>query len=144
MTKLTNSVINQMSTPVIKGEDTEQVTQTIRELRAVQSSTTSLGVAAPQIGILKRIILVRLSTGMWVFINPHITSRLGSRTVSREGCLSFPELGQVKKKRYKRITIEGFTPKWNPISFNLKGLDAFILQHEIDHLDGITISGAKS
>lgn len=97
-----------------------------------------IGLAANQVGLLDRVIIIDVNGLRQVFINPIITKKFGGTAMSREGCLSFPGV-IVKKLRYKRITVEGFDQDWNPIVFKLKGLNAYCVQHEIDHLNGVTI-----
>ena len=97
-----------------------------------------IGLAANQVGELKRVIVVDTNGYRQAFINPVITKRYGGRVTSREDCLSFP--GKTAKKiRYKRIIVEGFTPDWEPITRKLKGIAAICVQHEVDHLNGVTI-----
>lgn len=97
-----------------------------------------VGLAANQVGVLKRIIVVRAPKFKGCIINPVITNHTSGYVVSKEGCLSFP--GKlVDKKRHNKITVEGFNQDWEPVKVNVNGLTAFCLQHEIDHLNGITI-----
>ena len=97
-----------------------------------------IGLAAPQIGLQKRLILIHTPSFQKVILNPVITrTRLG-KTTSEEGCLSFP--GKIiKMKRHKQIIVEGFDQNWKPVKFKLRNLDSNVAQHEIDHLNGITI-----
>ena len=97
------------------------------------------GLAAPQVGVLKRLVLVRFEDNEIVpFINPTILERGSEKDIVEEGCLSIPDqLVNVKRPTYVRVRfldIEG-----NTIECDLEGLDARILQHEIDHLNGILI-----
>lgn len=87
----------------------------------------------------KRIIVVNVNQLKQEFINPVIVKTRGSKTLSVESCLSFPGI-QVKMWRYKDIIVEGFDRDWTPIRRKLKGLNACVVQHEVEHLDGITIS----
>jgi len=112
----------------------------LKMLRIMQDSN-GIGLAAPQIGESKRVIVVGTKNLRLCLINPIITKRKLGKALSEEGCLSFP--GLLKKiKRDKQIVVEGFDIDWNPIKRKLRGLDAFIVQHEIDHLNGITIRNA--
>lgn len=96
-----------------------------------------VGLAANQVGETKRIILVNTGSVRQFFINPVIVKKYGGTTMSTEGCLSFPGR-RVRVVRARRIIIEGFSPDWKPLRFKFKNLNAVVVQHEVDHLDGIT------
>lgn len=100
------------------------------------------GLAAPQVRVLKRVIVMHANGFKQAIINPVITKRYGGRATALEGCLSFPGV-KVRVTRSKQVIIEGFDQDWNPIKRKLKGLAARCAQHEIDHLDGITIEDYK-
>jgi len=95
-----------------------------------------IGLAAPQIGISKRIIVAAPEEGEVVkLINPHISSREGEE-VGLEGCLSLPGVyGEVP--RSQRVKIKGTTPEGETTIIEADGLLARVLQHEIDHLFGV-------
>lgn len=98
-------------------------------------SKNGVGLAANQIGVLLRVILIVAGAMPVIIINPVITKRWGGKQTKPEGCLSYP--GRFKKaSRYKRITVTGFDEYWNPVEYNLCNFKARIVQHEIDHLDG--------
>lgn len=94
-----------------------------------------VGLAAPQIGVSKRIIVVDTGDNLIELINPEIVLQEGEQTGS-EGCLSIPgTVGLVK--RYKQITVKGLNREGKEIFCEGEKLLARALQHEIDHLDGI-------
>ena len=94
-----------------------------------------VGLAAPQVGILKRLIVIDPGTGPKVLINPVITKSSGKQTCE-EGCLSFPNMfGNVD--RPANVTVEAYDIDGKKIKTKAKELEAVILCHEIDHLDGI-------
>lgn len=94
-----------------------------------------VGLAAPQVGILKRVIVVDIGEGVHVLINPEITIEAGEAT-DYEGCLSVPGVkGQVT--RPAEITVEGLNRDGKKIRMKASGLLARAICHEIDHLDGI-------
>jgi len=96
------------------------------------------GLAAPQVGISQRLIVIRFGDDFQEIINPVITKRYGGQSTQVESCLSF--LNQnTKVKRYRRVKVEGFDLDWQPVHLKLCGLDARCVQHEVDHLNGITI-----
>lgn len=103
-------------------------------------SSPGVGLAAPQIGRLVRIIAVDVTPknpghGLVVLVNPAIISSKGTRTV-REGCLSIPEY-TANITRAAEVTISGLDPKGADVVIDATGLEAIAFQHEIDHLDGI-------
>lgn len=97
-----------------------------------------IGLAANQLGITKRIIVVNVNGFKQEFINPVIVKRYGGQTTSREKCLSFPGISRPMI-RHKQIIVEGFDRNWKPVRRKLKDLAAYCVQHEIDHLNGVTI-----
>ena len=112
-------------------------------LETMHSYPRCVGIAAPQVDNLVRMIAVDVSCypkphpnhGPVVIINPVIKNSSGSRT-GREGCLSVPELtGNVT--RAETVSIEGSDIEGKTISINAEGFEAVVFQHEVDHLDGI-------
>jgi len=95
-----------------------------------------VGLAAPQIGIPLRVIIIGLPEEEdIVIINPEIVRRKGERLIN-EGCLSVPGyLGQIK--RAESVTIKGRDPNGKEIRIKADGLLAQVLEHEIDHLNGV-------
>lgn len=114
------------------------VSELVSTMKFELSKTTGIGLAANQIGELQRVILMNCNGFMGIVINPVITKRSGKIKNSTEGCLSYPGK-QVKVKRDNQIVVTGFDENWQPISKKCKALTAFCVQHEIDHLNGITI-----
>ena len=100
-------------------------------------SGNGIGLAAPQVGILQRIVVIDLQdgNGLLELINPVITKKEGSRIVG-EGCLSVPNLeGEVERAEYVECEFTDSRGKKQFIAAD--GLLAICLQHETDHLDGI-------
>ncbi|MCC7103400.1 MAG: peptide deformylase [Fimbriimonadaceae bacterium] len=95
-----------------------------------------IGLAAPQMGSLDRIIIVApAGTKPLVLINPVITERHGEQ-IGQEGCLSIPGLyGDVL--RSESVEVQAYDRKGKPMSYEMSGLPARVIQHEVDHLDGI-------
>ena len=95
-----------------------------------------VGLAAVQIGVLKRIIIVELANEVCAFINPKIVRRSWKKTSIEEGCLSVPgKNGYVK--RSKTVKVKALNENGKEIKFKVSGILAIIFQHEIDHLEGI-------
>ena len=96
-----------------------------------------IGLAAPQIGIGKQIIVARDDTDIIKLINPVILKKEGEEE-AKEGCLSLPDI-YVDVKRATCISVEGRNENWETVIIEATGLTARILQHEIDHLNGVLI-----
>jgi len=99
---------------------------------------TGIGLAAPQIGILKRVILIDLGEeeeNPIIVINPRITAQSGKEK-DYEGCLSYVGYeGEVF--RPTNVTVEGINVKGKPVIYKAEGFLARAFCHEIDHLDGV-------
>lgn len=93
-----------------------------------------IGLAAPQVGIPKRAIVLDIGDGPIQLINPIVSKKTGSET-GEEGCLSFPGV-MVKIRRAAKITFRGLDEDGKLIESEAEGLLARAIQHEIDHLDG--------
>lgn len=108
----------------------------------------ALGLAAPQIGVNKRIIVYKTLFGYNVLINPiinHITDSILEETedfkITSESCLSIGKGKKIySKKRYKKIFVRGEILNKDKINFIAEELIATIIQHEVDHLDGRLIN----
>lgn len=104
----------------------------------LKSSNDGIGLAAPQVGVLKRIIVIDLTQEdgeVYKLINPKIVKAKGEQ-VCREGCLSVPGvLGDVT--RPAEVVVEALNEKGENVTVKGNGLLAVVLCHEIDHLDGI-------
>jgi peptide deformylase len=123
-----------------KCEEVKEVTEEIKNLGwdmiETMTENQGIGLAAPQVGELKRIIVVQTEKGSEIFINPQIMKKSRETEIDEEGCLSFPGLF-LKIKRAKEVEIEALNENGEKICLKTNGLPARIFQHEIDHLDGI-------
>lgn len=99
-----------------------------------------VGLAAPQIGILQRIVVVDVREDgemhQVALVNPIIVDSSAKKDKGPEGCLSIPGLEDIVE-RSQSVTVEGYNPSGEPLMLEATGLFARALQHEIDHLDGI-------
>lgn len=94
-----------------------------------------VGLAAPQIGVLKRVVVIDVGEGLLELINPEILEMKGE-DIGQEGCLSIPgKQGTVKRAEWVRVKYQDRTGQEKVIEG--EGLLARALQHEIDHLNGI-------
>ena len=121
--------------------EVEEVTDKIRELLDDMVETmhkyNGVGLAAPQVGILKRVIVIDLYDGEepLQLVNPKIVKAKGKQEVE-EGCLSFPN-EYAKMIRPKEVTVEALDRNGKEVKITGKDLLAQALAHEIDHLNGI-------
>jgi len=115
---------------------TPEILNLIKDMAETMYTASGVGLAASQVGALKRIILVDgEEDGLIVLINPMIIKSEGE-VVEEEGCLSVPGIySQVK--RSSKVTIKALNENGDPIEITKEDLIARALQHEIDHLDGI-------
>jgi len=105
----------------------------IRAMRAHRG----VGLAAPQVGLGTRLIVADVGDGPYVLVNPRIVSSSGTG-VDWEGCLSYPGL-LAEVERAETVTVEAVGPDGKPVWVEGEGFLARVLQHEIDHLDGVVI-----
>lgn len=125
-----------------KSREVEVVNDKIRELLDDMVETmhkyNGVGLAAVQIGILKRILVIDLydDNGPTKLVNPIIVKEKGEQEVE-EGCLSFPNK-YAKMLRPAEVVVEGLNENGEKVKIKAKGLLAQALCHEIDHLNGIT------
>ena len=96
-----------------------------------------VGLAAPQIGITKRIIIVRYEDKVDTYINPEIEALENKKVEEDEGCLSIYSIQGFQVKRYPKIKIKATNIKGNTEEFIVEDLLARVIQHEMDHLNGI-------
>jgi peptide deformylase len=95
-----------------------------------------VGIAAPQVGVNERVIIVEGGRGPEAFVNPKIVGKSFGKTDSEEGCLSVPGVFGIVK-RHKKVKVEAFDKTGVKRVMDVHGFPAIIFQHEIDHLDGI-------
>ncbi len=130
--KLGDPILRNLCSPV---ENTAAVGQIFDEmltlLRAIRNGAA---IAAPQVGIAKRLVVIKQAQPLEL-INPYIVTQRGKQT-SPETCLSIPGIvGNVTRFRY--VTVKALNRSGEEITIMAKGFLARCLQHEIDHLDGV-------
>lgn len=93
-----------------------------------------IGLAGPQVGVSRRIIVIDAGDGPIQLVNPRIVDHKG-RAWGTEGCLSIPSIyGEVE--RWAEIVVKGLNAQGEPVVYEADGLLSVVFQHEIDHLDG--------
>ncbi len=117
--------------------DTPELHKFLDDMFESMYAAKGVGLAAPQIGIDKQIIIVAPPDETPIaVINPEIVKRSMTTNPSEEGCLSVPGTwGFVR--RANSLTVKGLTPEGKPFKLNAKGFTATIFQHECDHLNGV-------
>lgn len=125
-------ILRQKATPV--KEIDRRVRRLVKYMEEAMDKANGIGLAAPQVGVSERIIIVKLKSPI-VLINPVITYMEGEE-ISEEGCLSVPNVvGDVS--RATRVIVRGLDLTGKEIELEARNLSARAFQHEIDHLDGI-------
>ncbi len=107
------------------------------EMLTTMYEVPGLGLAAPQVGVKKRLFVYDIGEGPRVLVNPRITESDGE-WVFDEGCLSIPELSW-EIVRPKQVHLEGLDLDGNEVSIEADELLARLFQHELDHLDGVLL-----
>ena len=125
-------VLKEESRPVEPGEDIREL---VERMIKVMHAADGVGLAAPQIGVLRQVIVFMLDETEYVLLNPRITWRSEETITDAEGCLSLMNHA-CEVERSEKIRVEGEDLDGNRREYELEGLHARILQHEIDHLQG--------
>jgi len=138
------SIVTGANSPVLRKKTTvvSKVTKDLEKLIADMLETVKavqgMGIAAPQVNRSERICIAKIGEKFEALLNPEITW-FGKKTDKlEEGCLSLPDVW-VKVTRAAEIVVTFETPKGKKRELKLQGMDARVVQHEVDHLDGILI-----
>ncbi len=132
-----NAELRKKSEPLAAEDLTLPKTQAwFDELVETMKAADGIGLAAPQIGVKKRVIVISTAAGAEVFINPKIVSSSLRKVESEEGCLSVPGVYGIVR-RHQKIKVKALDRNGQKRLLKAAGLEAIIFQHEIDHLDGV-------
>lgn len=145
--KMGHPTLREISQELTLEELAQENTQTfIDDLVATMKSENGAGIAAPQVGVLKRIFAMECDNNprypnkeqfpLSVVINPIVTPIGEEKIDSWEGCLSIPNIRGMLP-RYKEVNLKGLDRHGVSYSIDLDGFGAVVAQHEMDHLDGI-------
>ncbi|AQS59050.1 peptide deformylase [Desulforamulus ferrireducens] len=128
-----DEVLREKAKPV--KEITPNIIKLLDNMADTMYAANGVGLAAPQIGVSKRVIVIDVGEGLIELINPEILEAAGN-VVDTEGCLSVPGMiGEVA--RADRLVVKGLNRQGETVTYKAKGWLARAFQHEIDHLEGI-------
>ena len=131
--KAGDKVLKEIAVPVEKID--RKIKQLLDDMAETMYAEDGVGLAAPQVGVSLRIVVIDVGEGIIELINPKIIAYEGCES-GTEGCLSVPGMfGEVE--RYATVTVEALNRAGKTIQISGSGLLARALQHEIDHLNGI-------
>ena len=138
--KYPDKVLKKKAAPVVSFDEALQ--QLIDDMIETMYAAPGVGLAAPQVGVSKRLAVIDISTKgaqmpLLVLINPVFLLKEGSIEFE-EGCLSLPEY-TAKVKRADKVVVRFLDRKGEEMELEAEGLLAIALQHEIDHLDGLLL-----
>ncbi|MBU4601070.1 peptide deformylase [Patescibacteria group bacterium] len=132
-----NPILRKKSTQIRRDEiKTKEFQRLCLDMAETMKEKDGAGLAAPQIGRNIRLVAVKTEDGAVCMINPKIIKKSWAKELGDEGCLSVPDVfGRVK--RHKKIICKYLDKKGKEIKIEAEGLMARVIQHEIDHLDGV-------
>ena len=123
----------------------DDLARLVERMSHLMVDANGVGLAAPQVGVLRRLFVFRRghdgeegSEETIAVVNPHIVGAGDELEADAEGCLSIQGI-QVPVERHLAVRIEARDPAGTPVELELEGIDARIVQHEFDHLDGVLI-----
>lgn len=120
----------------VKEPNDHMIQELILDMLETMEKSNGIGLAAPQIGQSLQLSVMKLENKTYIIINPKIIWRSWKKSVAEEGCLSFP--GQfIPVKRFTAVKVEAFDRKGRKIQIESNDFLARVLQHEIDHLNGV-------
>ena len=142
--KFPDPLLKEKSAPVV--DVTPEVSGVIDDLLdTMRASPGGVGISAPQVGVLRRIVAIDVSAskrgsreenhGLLVLVNPEILAK-GGRQIVREGCMSIPDY-TANIERAQWVLVDAVDREGKQVILETVGLEAVAIQHEVDHLDGI-------
>jgi len=112
----------------------------VRRMGRLMHDAYGIGLAAPQVGVMHRLLVYRteLEGSVAALVNPVLEWCSKEKETSEEGCLSLGPV-RVPIERAVRVDVEARDATGEPVSLSLEGMDARVVQHELDHLDGVLL-----
>jgi peptide deformylase len=117
---------------------TKELLKLLKDMQDTTVSADGLGLAAPQVGRLERVCIVKIGDKLTSLINPAITMKSVAMEIGEEGCLSLPNIW-LEVPRATSIVVKYWNVKGEEQERILEHMDARVVQHEVDHLEGILI-----
>jgi peptide deformylase len=142
------SLVRQYPDPVLRMKANEvedfddSITDLVERMTMLMDEARGVGLAAPQLGVLRRVLVYRTADDepVTALVNPRIVSSQDESDIVEEGCLSLGAATVVVEvERPVAVTLEAQTPHGEPVQIEAEGLQARVIQHEVDHLDGVLI-----
>jgi peptide deformylase len=140
------ALVRQYPDPVLRmkahdvAEFDDSVSDLVERMTMLMDEARGVGLAAPQLGVLRRVLVYRTDEDepVTALVNPRIVSSGEESHTAEEGCLSLGAATVVVEvERPTAVTLEAQTPEGEPVQIEADGLQARVIQHEIDHLDGV-------
>lgn len=134
--KFGDPVLRSKASPVSEFDDT--LAAEVRRMIEIMRDGMGVGLAATQLGLLRRVLVFQAGSDAQptALVNPEIEWSSGDLVTAEEGCLSLPGV-IVEVERPLHVRITAVDPAGEPLSVEASGLEARVIQHEVDHLDGI-------
>jgi peptide deformylase len=136
--KLGDPILRTKALPVERFDDT--LRDEVRRMAALMEDALGIGLAAPQVGVSHRLLVYRVEpeSPVVALVNPEIEWSSGDEEISEEGCLSLPFV-HVDVERPIAVLVRARDEQGDELVIEATGLEARVIQHEIDHLDGVLI-----
>ncbi|MFA6322005.1 MAG: peptide deformylase [Candidatus Buchananbacteria bacterium] len=136
--KIFNCPILRKSSKDLKSSELQnkEIQQLILDMDQTMKNKDGWGLAAPQVGHNLRLVVINTQDGTMVLVNPKILRQSWKKEILEEGCLSLPEVFGLVKRSIK-VTLTALDKNGKRIKFTANGMLARVIQHEVDHLEGI-------
>ena len=131
-------VLKSSALPVERFDDA--LRREVERMGAIMDDALGIGLAATQVGVMHRLLVYRVEPDAPIaaLVNPVLEWSSKEKETSEEGCLSLPGVG-VEVERPVHVRVKALDERGNPILVEASGLEARVMQHEMDHLDGVLI-----
>lgn len=144
--KAPHPILKKKARPVEEAEFGFELEEFVNSMLDTMYAENGIGLAAPQVGDSRRILVAEPrfkdedpeNVPLFIMINPEITRRSDDMIACEEGCLSVPDF-LFKVPRHKTINVKWRTPSGEAMSRTLSEFHSIVIQHEMDHLDGVTL-----